>query len=499
MVQYDSDNYICNSINHSAFFMIHHKFAFTFVIVLCFFSSLRAQEPAPVNSGELQLSLDKMNTLGTVLYIAAHPDDENTRLLSYLANDRKFRTIYLSLTRGDGGQNLIGKEQGSELGMIRTRELLAARSVDRAEQYFTRANDFGFSKNPEETFTIWPREEILSDVVWAIRYFKPDVIINRFPTTGEGGHGHHTASALLSLEAFKAAADPLRFPDQLKYVEVWKAKRVFLNSFVPRGQVQPEYDGQLKLDVGGYNPLLGNSYGEIAAKSRSMHKSQGFGVPRGRGTQIEYFRKQAGDTIVTEIFEGVDSTWNRVKGSDEIEKIFQQASSTFDAHHPEKVIPLLVKALKKIKTLENSYWKNYKIKELEKLIAACAGLWFEVNPKDYYATPGDSMEFTVTGISRLQTGVKFNKISFAGFDSTLSKEFIKNEPFYLQKKIVIPLNANYTNPFWLRQQHDHGFYNIKDLTLRGEPWNTDGLNAIFQFTIDGEEISYTVPISYKWT
>ena len=222
----------------------------------------------------IEQNFKKLDVLGSVLYVAAHPDDENTRLLAYLAQEKHYRTGYLSLTRGDGGQNLIGNEQGELLGLIRTQELLAARRVDGAEQFFTRANDFGFSKGPDETLRIWDREKVLSDVVWVIRKFRPDVIICRFPTTGEGGHGHHTASAILAQEAFTAAADPNRFPEQLKYVQVWQAKRLLWNTF-SFGSVNTTSPDQFKVDVGVYNPIIGKGYGEMAAESRSNHKNPG--------------------------------------------------------------------------------------------------------------------------------------------------------------------------------------------------------------------------------
>jgi LmbE family N-acetylglucosaminyl deacetylase len=254
-----------------------------FISLLLLFSfNLLAQPPQSWTSADIYLAIKKLNVLGSVLYVAAHPDDENTRLIAYLSKDRLYRTGYLSVTRGDGGQNLIGDEQGIDLGLIRTQELLAARRIDGGEQFFTRAFDFGYSKNPEETFTKWDKEKILSDVVWVIRKFQPDIIITRFPTTGEGGHGHHTASAVLANEAYLAAADPTRFPDQLKYVQPWQVKRVLWNTFNFGGN-NTQRDDQFKLDVGGYSPLLGRSYGEIAAESRSQHKSQGFGVPAGWG------------------------------------------------------------------------------------------------------------------------------------------------------------------------------------------------------------------------
>ena len=253
-------------------------------VLLSLFSIIDTTAQSSYTSAEIYQGLKKLDVLGSVLYVAAHPDDENTRLLAYFAKDKLYRTGYLSLTRGDGGQNLIGDEQGIDLGLIRTQELLAARKIDGAEQFFTRAFDFGYSKTPEETLEKWNRDKILADVVWVIRKFQPDVIITRFPTTGEGGHGHHTASAILANEAFVAAADPGKFPEQLKHVQVWQAKRILWNSF-NFNNAQPPADA-MSIDVGAFNPLLGKSYGEIASESRSQHKSQGFGVARSRGVAL---------------------------------------------------------------------------------------------------------------------------------------------------------------------------------------------------------------------
>src|SRR5258706_15572620 len=300
-------------------------------LVPCSFS----QAPQSWTSAEMYQALRKLNVLGSVLYMAAHPDDENTRLIAWLSKDKLYRTGYLSLTRGDGGQNLIGDEQGIELGLIRTQELLAARRVDGGEQFFTRALDFGYSKSPEETFTKWDREKILSDAVWVIRNFQPDVIITRFPTTGEGGHGHHTASAILANEAFTAAADPNRFPEQLKYVQVWQAKRILWNTF-NFGGTNTQSNDQFHFDVGGYNPLLGKSYGEIAALSRSNHKSQGFGAAATRGESIEYFKNTGGSSPTNDLMDGIDLSWKRIAGGEAIEKMVDDLSASFDFLHPEK-------------------------------------------------------------------------------------------------------------------------------------------------------------------
>ena len=251
-----------------------------------------AQSSLPQGDGERRLALRKLSVLASVLYVGAHPDDENTAMLAYLAKERLARTGYLSLTRGDGGQNLIGTEQGELLGLIRTEELLAARRIDGAEQLFTRTIDFGYSKSPEETLAIWGHEAALADVVWAIRSFRPDVIVTRFPANGDGGHGQHTASAILAREAFDAAADPARFPEQLSLVRPWQAKRLLWNGWRRDGDTRPVVPGTIQVDLGTYSPALGQSYTELAAAGRSMHKSQGFGSRERRGTSAQ--RPRAG-------------------------------------------------------------------------------------------------------------------------------------------------------------------------------------------------------------
>ena len=361
--------------------------------------------------------MEKLNTVGSVLYIAAHPDDENTGLLSYLSSGMKLRTGYLSLTRGDGGQNLIGKEQGEALGLLRTQELLAARRIDGAEQFFTRAYDFGYSKNPDETFGFWNKDSVLADVVWVIRKFKPDVIIMRFPTTGEGGHGHHTASAILAVEAFDAAADPSRFPEQLDYVSTWQAKRLFLNTF-NSGEINMTSPDQLTIDVGGFNPLLGMSYGEISALSRSMHKSQGFGSARNRGSAIEYFKLIKGEPCSTGLFEGIDISWNRINGGADISNSIDEIISSFDPSSPQTSVPKLIQLYSKLSPLDDRQdrqnWKQLKLEETRELILACAGIWLEANTAEYSTVPGDTIGLTYEVICRNLEGVKLVRGYFTG-------------------------------------------------------------------------------------
>ncbi len=304
------------------------------IIVSCalFFTVYAYAQPAAINnSAELQIALRKLQNLGSVLYFAAHPDDENTSVLACLSKGKKYRTAYLSLTRGDGGQNLIGPEKGAEIGIIRTQELLSARAIDGAGQFFARAIDFGYSKTSEETLEIWDKKSVLSDVVRVIRQFRPDVIISRFPPGRSGGHGHHSASALLIKEAFAAAADPTAFPEQLQYVQPWQAVRLFWNSWRPG---QQDRDKLLRIDVGAYDTLLGKSYTELAAESRSMHKTQGFGASGRRGARYDYFEFIDGVPAVNDIFGGIDTTWNRIPGGQKIGTMLDDILNIFNPGNP---------------------------------------------------------------------------------------------------------------------------------------------------------------------
>lgn len=467
-------------------------------------TGVKAQVYQSETSSQIYLSLKKLNVVGSVLYVAAHPDDENTRLLSYLANEKKLRTGYLSLTRGDGGQNLIGKEQGELLGLIRTQELLAARRVDGAEQFFTRANDFGYSKTPEETFTFWNNDSVLSDVVLAIRKFKPDVIICRFPTTGEGGHGHHTASAILALQAFDAAANPNQFPEQLKELSVWQAKRIFWNTF-NFGTTNTTSPNQLKIDVGSFNPLLGKNYGEIASESRSMHKSQGFGSARQRGSIIEYFKLLKGDSVSIDVFENINTNWNRFKETEGLQQQIDACIKKFNIEKPELVVSDLIsihKNLSSIKTTNEyvNYWKDFKLKELEKLIQSCSGLWLEAHSTEYYSCPGNTISVSVQSICRNNSNVKLNSVSlFSAKDTVIQSALKQNEALSFKTNVTIPTTFSYSNPYWLNQKHDLGFYNVTDKQLIGTPQNNPVTKVLFSVTIEGLNLVIEKDLIYKYT
>ncbi|MGB3948328.1 MAG: PIG-L family deacetylase [Bacteroidia bacterium] len=473
-----------------------------FILSLIIFSAF-SQSQQSLNSAEILQALKKLNTVGTVLYVAAHPDDENTRLLSYLSKELNLRTGYLSLTRGDGGQNLIGKEQGEELGLIRTQELLAARKIDGAEQFFTRANDFGFSKNPEETLAIWNKDSVLADMVWCIRNFKPDVIICRFPTTGEGGHGHHTASAILAQEAFEAAADPKRFPKQLAYTQVWQTKRLFWNTF-NFGTTNTTAPNQLKMEVGAFNKLLGKSYGEVAAESRSMHKSQGFGSPKTRGQAIEYFKQLKGDSVKTSLFEGINQTWERIEGGKNIKQLIENCISQFNAQAPEKSIEQIVSIYRQLQGLSvkdayTNYWKLQKLKEVENVIIACAGVWIEATASDYIVVPGNKIDITAQVLSRNEVLVKLNRIKWSSVsDTALTLNLKQNELYSFKHKEPLPLNTPYSTPYWLEETHGAGLFTVKNNMLIGKPENDAVNKVLFEIEINGLILFLERPIVYKF-
>ncbi|HST52824.1 MAG TPA: PIG-L family deacetylase [Pyrinomonadaceae bacterium] len=479
----------------------------TVFLLLLFFllaQTTRAQQPATPDATETELALRQLGVVGSVLYVGAHPDDENTALLAYLAKGRGVRTAYLSLTRGDGGQNLLGSEKGATLGLVRTQELLAARRIDGAEQFFTRAIDFGFSKSPDEAMRIWGHDEVLSDVVWVIRRFRPDVIITRFPTTGEGGHGHHTASAILAGEAFDAAGDPTRFPEQLKYVEVWKPKRLLWNSFTFRpGERPKDADKLVSVDVGDYNALLGKSYTEIAAESRTMHKSQGQGTPSRRGTSLNYFALIKGEPATKDIFDGVDLTWHRIRGGDAVGQLLAEAAQKYDAANPQASLPLLVRAYALLSNMATSKtpadaWVLEKRDKLGEVIRACAGLWAEAVASDPYATPGGQFKITTTLVNRSDFPLSLVDIKPAdGASSQINAELRNNQP--VTREITLTAPTVYSQPYWLREAPGKGLFTVNQQTLIGRPENSPLELLLTVAANGGDNISFDVPVLYRST
>jgi LmbE family N-acetylglucosaminyl deacetylase len=476
----------------------------------CFLASTTfAQVPygpiKPISSGEILSNIKKLNVLGSVLYVAAHPDDENTLLLAYLAKERLVRTGYLSLTRGDGGQNLIGPEQGENIGVIRTQELLAARRVDGPDQFFSRAYDFGFSKSTNEAVRTWGQDKVLADVVWMIRKYQPDVIITRFPPDSRAGHGHHSASGYLAEEAFKISNDPTKFPEQLAYVKPWQARRILWNVFIPgafMSNKKPEEAGNLiGIETGLYNAMLGRSYGEIAAESRSQHKSQGFGVPANRGARIDYLLLKGGDPVEKDPLDGIDLTWKRVLNSNVVQTQVTQLIAGFRPDQPAASVPALVQLYKAISQLDttNIYVKA-KRQDVQTLIQQCLGLWFETNPADYAATPGETIKLTTNIVSRADSPVKLLAVRYSvGKDTTLNLALKPNDVVLLPTMVTIPKSQKISQPYWLEKPIDKGLFQVDNQQLIGLPENPPALSASYTFEIDGQSFTFTRPVVYKST
>lgn len=470
------------------------KFIYIACSILFFGTIARGQTSPQLSSSGIKAGLQKLGVTGSVLYIAAHPDDENTRLLSYLVGERKVRTGYLSITRGDGGQNLIGTEQAEELGLIRTQELLAARKIDGAEQFFTRANDFGFSKTSEETFKLWNKDLILADVVWVIRNFRPDVIITRFPGDARAGHGHHSASSLLAQEAFSAAADPKRFPEQLSKVKTWKTKRIFWNTFNFGGNNTTSED-QLKINVGQYNALLGMSYGEISSESRSQHKSQGFGVARQRGESYEYFTLLNGEPATRDILEGINLDWQGISNGNEINVLISNLNQNYNIDEPQKSVPGLLRLYSLISALKDENLKARKLKEVSDLILAASGIWFEAYSAEPTYALNDDIPVRVQAISRYTPGARIS-ISFG--DKPLHQNIsLENNQL---KTIESTVKASpLSQPFWLEEKHPIGAYVVKKQENIGNPENPDPLSLTITLQLEGKTIRFQRPVVYKST
>jgi len=477
-------------------------------LVLCIYASAFAQAPKKMASTTIYHELQKLNFLGTALYVAAHPDDENTRMISYLSNEVKARTAYLSLTRGDGGQNLIGPELRELLGVLRTQELLAARNVDGGEQRFTRANDFGYSKHPDETLTIWNKDDVLHDVVWNIRKFRPDVIINRFDHRTPGTtHGHHTASAMLSEEAFELVGDTSVFPEQLDEVAVWQPKRLFFNTnwwfYGSRENFEKaDKSNMTKVDVGVYYPTLGVSNNEIASFASSQHLCQGFGRISTRGSQDEYLELLKGDaTNGTDIFAGIDTSWSRIEGGKPIGDILYAVETDFNFQDPSVHVPELVKAYALLQNVKDTHWRELKTEELKAIILACSGVYLEAKTTTSSATPGAQVTLNIEALNRSKNQMTLTRVLVKGLDAKLTPkaQLDQNKKQNLELSFTIPSDMSYTSPYWLDEEGSLGMYEVADKRLIGKPKSPVAFNVDFEMDFNGTIIPFTKPIAYRYS
>ncbi len=455
-----------------------------------------AQQVRPSKSSEIYRDIKTLKHLPKVLYLAAHPDDENTGLLSWLINDQNVETAYLSLTRGDGGQNLLGTEQGAALGLIRTHELLEARKLDGAQQFFTRAIDFGFSKNTTDTFKQWNADNITADVVWVIRKFRPDIIICRFPPSAAAGHGQHAASAVVAEKAFKLAGDKTAFPDQLKYVNVWQPKRLLWNTF-RFGSVNTTAENQLKITVGQYDAQLGMGYGELAGLSRSLHKSQGAGTQSVAGIKTEYFSHVDGEPAKSTLFDGVTKTWTS-QGNADIDQSLDKIISGFNFNNPERSLPSLLSLRKKVMALKDSDLKKDKIKALDQIILSCAGFMGEVVTNQAEAVAGENHNFKLNLISRAENPVVLENVKWLSQSENFNRKLSKDSLITIEHTIQIPADAALTEPYWLAKPAvNAATFSVPDDTLVGLPEAESPLNVWVDLKIGSEKFQVKLPLSFK--
>src|SRR2546429_6754439 len=455
-----------------------------------------------MDGGEIQLALEKLNGLGRVLYIAAHPDDENTNLMALWANGSLYDSGYLSVTRGDGGQNLLGPELGERLGVIRTEELLDARRIDHGKQFFTRAIDFGFSKTADETLRIWDHDKILADVVWVIRSFRPDVLVTRFSPEDHLTHGHHTASAILAQEAFVAAGDPNRFPEQLAFVKPWRPTRLVWNTspfFFKNRNLPFDPTGLIVLEAGGYNPLLGKAYTEIAAASLSMHKSQGVGSAPRRGARKEYFKLLNGEPMTSSPFEVIDTTWSRVANSESIATQIRQIISNFRPGDPAASVPELLKLRQAMSRIKDDSWIREKKAELDAIIAACLGLHVEASTTNEAVTPGQTATIKVEAINRCDIPVILKEVRLpnSGDSMKIDAALPSNELVTKDLSCRIPENAPYSQPYWLRKHGTLGAFAVDDQKLIGLPENPPEFPVEIVLQVNEQELSYIIDTKYR--
>ncbi len=467
------------------------------VLILSFLTAFcPGQQVRPSKSSEIYRELKTLKHLPKVLYLAAHPDDENTGLLSWLVNDQNLETGYLSLTRGDGGQNLLGTEQGAALGLIRTHELLEARKLDGAQQFFTRAIDFGFSKNTTDTFKQWDENSITADVVWVIRKFRPDVIICRFPPTAAAGHGQHAASAVVAEKAFKLAGDKNAFPDQLKYANVWQPKRLLWNTF-RFGSVNTTAENQLKITVGQYDAQLGMGYGELAGLSRSLHKSQGAGTQSVAGIKTEYFTHVAGEPAKASLLDGIVKTWTS-KGNSDIDQALDKIISAFNFNNPDRSLLALLALRKKVMASKDPELKKDKIKSLDQIILSCAGFMGEAVTNQPEAVAGDPYNFKLNLISRAENPVVLENVKWLNQSENLNRKLSKDSLITIGHEIKIPADAALTEPYWLAKPPvNAATFSVPNDTLIGLPETESPLNVLLDLKIGTEKFQVKLPLSFK--
>jgi LmbE family N-acetylglucosaminyl deacetylase len=448
------------------------------------------------DAAEIRQQIERLNVVGRALMIAAHPDDEQTAILAYLSKGRKVRTAYLSATRGEGGQNLIGSEQGVLLGVVRTQELLAARRIDGAEQYFTRAIDFGYTKTLEETLQHWGGDAVLRDMVLMIRTYRPDVVILRFSGTPRDGHGQHQASAVLGRKAYDAAADSTQFPD---LGPAWKPRRmVRISSRFDRERgAEVNEPADFQIPIGDYNALLGKSYTEIAGLSRSQHESQAMGAAEQRGAASLSFKLLEGEPGKGDVFDGIDTTWDRFQGGSAVSSIIDRVLREYDAKAPAKSVPALLDARRSIRAI-NDPWATYKLKQIDEIIAMASGIRADFLSSGENAVPGATTSVTFSVINRSDVPWTLVKAAGGSVNAGASSPLANNQTLTRKVDWQIPATQPFSQPFWLKTPPQGDLYSISDKDLINRADALPALTARFELETGGEMISLDRPLTYRY-
>ncbi len=469
------------------------------MLLLCLASALQAQDRWPTS--KIYHELQKLLHTPRVLYIAAHPDDENTRMIGWLENHRHAEVAYLSLTRGDGGQNLIGPELGIPLGLIRSRELLEARAIDGGKQFFSRARDFGYSKTYTETFDIWEKEAVLKDVVRVIREFRPHLILTRFSPEPGGTHGHHTASAILAMEAFDLAADPKAYPDCGK---AWTTERLLWNTswwFFRRSGQSFVPDTFLRVPTGHYVEELGLSCPEIAAYARSQHKSQGFGTTADFADTLEYFQHLKGSRVSKDLLEGIPQSLEDLPGGKKADALIKQLLKSPHNFGSEASLELLLECYDALADLEDPECRKEKQELCAQLIFQSMGLKVDALATQETAVAGDtlSIHLRATAPKRLSEVVLRSSLSSKALNlrgvSSIPDLPLEGWLSSLHIPVQVLPKAPISQPYWLESLNNPGLFTAQTEHI-GKAWNDPVAKLLLSLEVKGSTIK--LPLEVRW-
>lgn len=472
---------------------------FTVLFALTIISyNTNAQDYELKGSAEVYKDLLKMHRGLRVLYLAAHPDDENTRLIAWLENEKNIETAYLSLTRGQGGQNLIGDEKGDALGVIRTYELLEARKIDGGEQMFTRAVDFGYSKSAKESFEKWGKDEVLADVVYAIRKYRPQIIVTRFPPDRNAGHGHHEASAILAAEAFDLAGDKSAYTEQFDRVEIWQPQSLYFNTsswwrkeLADKSDEELKDEKILKVNVGVYNPISGLGVNEIASLARSKHRCQAFGTSRDRGERFEYLQLLKGDWN-DDLFDGYEGIW---ASSPEHKDALKTMIDNYSFVDQDLNYDLFVTNFER-KMAQRNMWAQaqdmkYVVEMSKKVKQNLLGVRIEVYADKDPVVIG--RDYPVT-IDVYNGGSKSANVRFS--QPEIDTTFDIEAGMAIQFTRLLKAPNDVSTPYWLREPHDE-LYVLSDDMWLAEPKLKD---QQITYTIKRDiPVKGTTELHRKWT